>query len=251
MRAAIATGQSIPGAITPSTRSARAQLSERRSRPRPRRPRAGPRSAKPGAPGSRSQAMTKRPRSRAARRRPSWAGPAPRTRRRFAMPRSSRSAGLLPTRDDSARTRRWCARGRPRSSCARASRAGARPSPSSRCGGRPGPAARARAASATAGLPRRVQHEVRDLRRPRCRAGRDVDHLAGDGVDDRPRCTASIASASSSTKSQSRLACPSPCTVSGSFGERLRDEARDHLLGMLVGPVVVERPHDHDREARR
>ena len=32
-------------------------------------------------------------------------------------------------------------------------------------------------------------------------------------------------------------------------GERLRDEARHDLLGVLARPVVVERPHDHDRQA--
>ncbi len=31
-------------------------------------------------------------------------------------------------------------------------------------------------------------------------------------------------------------------------GERLGDEARDHLLGVLPGPVVVERADDHDRQ---
>ena len=33
--------------------------------------------------------------------------------------------------------------------------------------------------------------------------------------------------------------------------QRLRDEARDHLLRMLARPVVVEGPDDHDREAVR
>jgi hypothetical protein len=30
-------------------------------------------------------------------------------------------------------------------------------------------------------------------------------------------------------------------------GQRLRDEARHDLLGVLARAVVVERPHDHDR----
>ena len=63
-----------------------------------------------------------------------------------------------------------------------------------------------------------------------------------------PRSTASIASASSSTYSQSRLAWPSPWTVSGSPASALRDEPRHDLLRMLARPVVVERPHDHDRQ---
>ena len=80
-RAAMATGQSIPGAMTPSMPSASASF-----------PIAGSSSAdtiarlsaysKPGACASRSQATMKSPRSRAARKSPSCAGPAPRTRRR-------------------------------------------------------------------------------------------------------------------------------------------------------------------------
>ena len=33
--------------------------------------------------------------------------------------------------------------------------------------------------------------------------------------------------------------------------QRLRDEARNHFLGMLARAVVVERPHDHDRQSVR
>ena len=87
MRAAIATGQSIPGAISPSTPSASAS----RSMPslvlrRDERPPVGVGEAH----GSRVPVggHDESPRSRAAARRPSCAGPAPRTRRRFgASPR--------------------------------------------------------------------------------------------------------------------------------------------------------------------
>src|ERR671919_198984 len=64
MRAATATGQSIPGAMTPFTSSARARCESVTSSSAETTAR---RSAnwKPGAPGSRSHAMTKSPRSRA------------------------------------------------------------------------------------------------------------------------------------------------------------------------------------------
>ena len=70
--------------------------------------RASSASRKPGALASRSTAITSTsPRTRAASSRPSWAGPAPRTRRR------GRAPGSPATRPRCRGTRQSCARGRP------------------------------------------------------------------------------------------------------------------------------------------
>ena len=81
MRAAGPTGQSAPGAITPSMRAASARRSSAGSSSTETIAR---RSAywNPGAAASRSTAITNRPRARAAASRPSWPAPAPRTSKR-------------------------------------------------------------------------------------------------------------------------------------------------------------------------
>ena len=61
--------------------------------------------------------------------------------------------GFPATTPHSRGTTRRCARGPPRTTCAPASRAGARPCPSSRCGGRPARAARSTYAFSDDGLP--------------------------------------------------------------------------------------------------
>ena len=115
-RAAMATGQSIPGATIPSTCSARASCSIASSSSVDTSARRSA-SAKPIAAGSRSSAITTTSsRAAAASRSPSCAGPAPRTRRRFVP-----AAGPTATRPRSPGTSARCARARRRSSCAPAS----------------------------------------------------------------------------------------------------------------------------------
>ena len=198
----------------------------------------------PGAVGSRSSAITNSPCSRAAPSSPSCAGPAPRTRRRLPVAAPGPS-----TRPHCRGTTRWCARARPRTTSSPASRAGAPPSRSSRCGGRPGRGARRRCTLSERGLAEQVENLVRDLRHRDVDARRDVDHLADDrvvGRDDRLDRLGvvvhvePVAARMAVAVDRQRL-----------VGERLRDEARDHLLRVLPRPVVVERADDHDREAVR
>jgi hypothetical protein len=77
--------------------------------------------------------------------------------------------------------------------------------------------------------------------------GRDVDDLASEPVDvrrddrlDRLGVVVDVEPVAGRV--------PVPVDRQRLAGERLRDEARDHLLRVLPRPVVVERPHDHDRQ---
>ena len=176
--------------------------------------------------------------------RPSCAGPAPRTRRRLPA-----GAGVPSTRPHSRDTSRSSVRARPRTTCAPSSRGGARPCRSSRCGGRPAqPLLDVRPHGRV--LTEQREHVVGDVGHGDVDPGGDVDHLARDAVeirrDDRldrlgmvvdvQPVTARVAVA----VNRQRLVL-----------ECLRDEARHDLLGMLEGPVVVERSHDHDRQPVR
>ena len=198
----------------------------------------------PGAAGSRSSAITNSPRSRAAASRPSCAGPAPRTRRRLPVAAPGPS-----TRPHCRGTTRWCARARPRTTCGRASRAASPPSPSSRCGGRPARGARRTCVLSDAGLPSSSstlsamsQTETSIpvatlITSPTTESSACDDRLDRLGVVVHVE---PVAARVAVAVDRQRL-----------VGERLRDEARDHLLRMLARPVVVERADDHDRQAVR
>ena len=99
-------------------------------------------------------------------------------------------------------------------------------------------------------LAAQLQHEVGDLRHRRVPPRRDVDHLAVhrrrvrlDHRLDRLRVVLDV----------EPVTARRPVTVHRQrlTGQRLEDEARDHLLRMLARAVVVERPHDHDRQVVR
>ena len=143
-RAATATGQSVPGEITPSGVSADASRSIAGSSSVETMQRLSA-SGNPGAAGSRSTTAVQMPCDRAASSSPSCAGPAPRTRRRGLL-----SRGCLATMPHCRDTTRRCAPGPRRTTCGRASEAAAPPCRWSRRGDRPARAAPRRRAAAPA-----------------------------------------------------------------------------------------------------
>ena len=198
----------------------------------------------PGASGSRSQAITKSPRSRAARSRPSCAGPAPRTSRR----RPSATGGVF---SHQPRLSRYHAtvRSSPSAKDVRARQPRSRSALSVEPMWRSTWPSRSRVCvTRDRGLPTasrtRSATSATEMSIPR----REVDHLAGDRVDvggdhrlDRLRVVVDVepvAARVAIAVNRERLVTQS-----------LRDEARNHLLRMLVGAVVVERPDDRDRQS--
>ena len=180
IRAATPTGQSVPGAMIPSISSAPTSRSIAGSSSVERMQRRSA-SGNPGAPGSRSTTATQSPRARAASSRPSWAGPAPRTRRRAVPWRGSLSTTSLSRYHATVRSKPSSKEVRAASRAVPAPCRG--PKPMRR---RPG---RARSGRCAADAARRACR-ARRARRWRCRrpdvdARRDVDHLAGDRVDRR------------------------------------------------------------------
>ena len=100
------------------------------------------------------------------------------------------------------------------------------------------------------GLAEDVEHQVGDLADRDVDPGRDVDHLAGDIVDvggDHGLDRLGVVVDVEPVTARAAVAVHRERLVA----QRLRDEARDHLLRMLVRAVVVERPDDDDRQARR
>ncbi len=241
--------RSRPASRSPA-RSTRRPAPRRRgarspARPRSRRSRAGRRTGIRAPPDPGRTAITKSPRSRAASSRPSWAGPAPRTSRRFGS-----EPGSLATRPHCRDTTRRCARGRPRTTSGRASRAAAPPCRSMPMWRSTWPGRSGTCVLSSRGLPSTSSTRSRDLRDRDVDARRDVEHLAGDAVDvggdhglDRLGVVVDV----------EPVARGVPVAVDGQrlVRERLRDEARDHLLRVLARAVVVERPHDHDRQPVR
>ena len=143
-RAATPTGQSAPGEMIPSTRSARASRSTPASSSVESDRRACPRSAKPGADGSRSTAITNRSRAR---------GP-PRAARSARARRLGRGDADAPEDAPPPGLVLAVPGDRPlepvlEARSTRASRSAARACRSSRCAGRPGRAARRRGPSST------------------------------------------------------------------------------------------------------
>ena len=197
-------------------------------------------------PGSRSTTAIQRPRACAASSSPSCAGPAPRTRRRGLPERES-----LSTTPHCRDTTRRCARGPPRSDVR-----GRQPSSRSAFSVEPmwrstWPSRSGTFRTSSARLAEHVEHHRR-----RCRETEmsmpvaTLMHLARDRVDRRLDHRLDRLGVVEHVEPVARR-MPVAVDRQRLVGERLRDEARHDLLGMLARAVVVERPHDHDRQVVR
>jgi hypothetical protein len=100
------------------------------------------------------------------------------------------------------------------------------------------------------GLPEDLEDRVGDLLDRLVDAGRDVDRLADDGVE---RYLARRRDRLGGVEDVQPVAAGDavPMDRQRLVGERLDDEARNDLLGMLEGPVVVERADDRDGQVVR